>query len=298
MKKDKYDATTIQVLSGIEAVRKRPAMYIGDTSIGGLHHLVYEVVDNSIDEAMAGFCSRIKVVVHSDNSVTVEDNGRGIPISQDTPKVISTKLFSGAKFQHTKSAYEISSGLHGVGLVAVNALSSEYIVDIYRNGRHGYFFFENSRLKEKSISPFNGHKPFSTKIEFVPDKSIFESLVPNIDRLRQRLFVASVELPECTFVLLVDGNKEIIKLNIDEFFNTHCLNKTDNLLIDLVKGNVMSGPEKFAVFFSYSDNGPPKVVSSINLLPVTSGGTHVNVFFDILREFFGSKAKKLNYKFL
>ena len=138
-KEESYEAKDIQVLAGLEAVRKRPAMYIGDISTRGLHHLVYEAVDNSVDEAMAGFCKEINVIVHTDGSVTIVDNGRGIPVEKH-PKfdmsalqVVMTKLHAGGKFD--KKVYKVSGGLHGVGISVTNALSKWLVVEVMRNNK-------------------------------------------------------------------------------------------------------------------------------------------------------------------
>jgi len=185
-----YTASKIEVLEGLEPVRKRPAMYIGSTGESGLHHLVYEVVDNSVDEAQAGFCKNIEVVIHIDNSVTVVDDGRGIPVDLHTAEnksaaeVVLTKLHAGGKFD--SGAYKVSGGLHGVGVSVVNALSKRLDLEIWRDGAT----HEQSFAQGKPVTPFartGVTRRRGTKITFKPDPEIFEELVFAHDTLAQRL---------------------------------------------------------------------------------------------------------------
>jgi len=187
---ESYDADKIKVLDGLEAVRKRPAMYIGSTSIDGLHHLVYEVVDNSIDEALAGFCDTIKVTVHSDNKITVVDNGRGIPVDQhktekkSAAEVVMTTLHAGGKFD--SDAYKISGGLHGVGVSVVNALSKQLVMEIFRDGK--IYRQEYSRGDAISSLEIVGEtNQTGTKITFLADDEIFDSNEYRFEVLSRRL---------------------------------------------------------------------------------------------------------------
>jgi DNA gyrase subunit B len=185
-----YNADNIQVLEGLEAVRKRPAMYIGDVSERGLHHLVYEVVDNSIDEALAGHCNHIQVTIHTDNSISVLDNGRGIPTGyhekekKSALEVVLTVLHAGGKFD--KDSYKVSGGLHGVGVSCVNALSKEFKAEVYRDGIHYVqeLAFGKPLYPVKELGPTDQR---GTKIWFKPDDSIFTTNVYKYETLSTRL---------------------------------------------------------------------------------------------------------------
>src|ERR1700756_696202 len=188
-----YTADSIKVLGGMEAVRKRPAMYIGSTGEMGLHHLVYEVVDNSVDEALAGHADKIDVVIHIDNSITVVDNGRGIPTDLmdldgekvSAAQVVMTKLHAGGKFD--SSSYKVSGGLHGVGVSCVNALSEDLQLEIWRDGATWQQTYSKgeptSKLKKTGVAKVKT----GTKVHFLPDPTIFTALEYNYDTLAQRL---------------------------------------------------------------------------------------------------------------
>ena len=187
---NEYGASEIKILEGLEAVRKRPGMYIGTTSASGLHHLVWEIVDNSVDEAMAGFCTKIKVTVHPDNSITVDDNGRGIPVEKHpvkkipTLEVVLTILHAGGKFDN--NAYKVSGGLHGVGVSVVNALSKKLIAQVRRDGQVYEMVFERGKTVQK-MKVVGASKATGTSITFWPDEEIFETTIYSWDTLHDHL---------------------------------------------------------------------------------------------------------------
>ena len=189
-KEEEYSGGEIKILEGLEAVRKRPGMYIGSTSASGLHHLVWEIVDNSVDEAMAGFCTQISVTVHADNSITVVDNGRGIPVDMHpvkkipTLEVVMTILHAGGKFDN--NAYKVSGGLHGVGISVVNALSKKVIVQVKRDGNIYEMQFSRGKTTEK-MKVVGTSEDTGTTVTFWPDDEIFETTVYNFDTLYNRL---------------------------------------------------------------------------------------------------------------
>ncbi len=280
----KYDATTIQVLSGIEAVRKRPAMYIGDTAVSGLHHLAYEVIDNSIDEAMAGFCNEISVVVHSDNSITVSDNGRGIPVDihkmekRPAVEVVMTVLHAGGKFD--KKAYRVSGGLHGVGVSVVNALSEWLEVEVKRDGKVYHQRYERGKPVTE-LTTIGKTKTTGTKVTFKPDEDIFETIDfdNNIlsGRVRELAFLnAGVK------ILFEDERKELK----EEYrfdgglvsFVEH-LNKNKRVLSPKPVYFKKTDKEcEVEVAFQYNDGYSETVLSFANNVNTREGGTHITGF--------------------
>jgi DNA gyrase subunit B len=278
-----YDASKIKVLEGLEAVRKRPAMYIGSTGSTGLHHLVYEVVDNSVDEAQAGFCRKIEVVVHIDNSVTVVDDGRGIPVDmhptegKSAAEVVLTILHAGGKFEN--DAYKVSGGLHGVGVSVVNALSERLEVEIWREGATYRQDFERG----KPVSEFRKvgtTKRRGTKITFKPDTQVFEDLVFSYDTLAQRLRELAF-LNQGIEISLADERAEKIRETVFHYeggiveFVQH-LNKTRQVLhpkpVFLTGGG---DGVKLEIAMQWNDSYNETIYSFANSINTVEGGTHM-----------------------
>ncbi|MBA3030632.1 MAG: DNA topoisomerase (ATP-hydrolyzing) subunit B [Desulfobacteraceae bacterium] len=275
-----YDASSINVLEGLEAVRLRPSMYIGNIDIEGLHHLVYEVVDNSIDEAMAGYCDQIKVTIHIDNSISVIDNGRGIPVdmhqTEKVPalEVVLTKLHAGGKFNN--DSYKVSGGLHGVGISVVNAVSGFLEVEVYNKGDVYYQTFERghktSELKVIGKSPLRG-----TKIHFVPDNTIFTTTTYNFDTLTKRLR----ELAFLNKSLKIEIEDERTDQKEEFFYKggivsfIEYLNRRNTplhkpIFIEGVKNEV-----EIEVAIQYNDTFNEKIFSFANNINTVEGGFHL-----------------------
>jgi DNA gyrase subunit B len=280
----KYDATSIKVLGGLEAVRKRPAMYIGSTGELGLHHLVWEVVDNSVDEAMAGFCDEINVTVHDDNSVTVVDNGRGIPVDMHSTEkkpaaeVVMTVLHAGGKFD--SDTYKVSGGLHGVGVSVVNALSDWLDLEIWRDGEVWEQSYEKgiptSKLKASGKTRKTG-----TKITFHADPSIFDKIVYSFDTLSQRL--RELAFLNKGLKITLDDERSNKKTEfrftggITEFVKH--LNRGKQTLHDspiYMEGK--RGPVDIEIALQYNDSYAENIFSFANTINTVDGGSHLAGF--------------------
>jgi DNA gyrase subunit B len=281
-----YSASSIQALEGLEAVRKRPGMYIGSTDVKGLHHLVWEVVDNSIDEHLAGHCSHIQVVINADNSITVSDNGRGIPVDihqklgKSALEVVMTVLHAGGKFD--KDSYKVSGGLHGVGVSCVNALSSHVRVEVRREGK--VYMQEYKRGKPQAdVAQIGESADRGTTVTFKPDEEIFETLVYNYDTLAHRLRELSY-LNSGLHIYLRDEREEHPK---DELFHSEGGLKEFALYLDqgrtplteepiYVKGKEDNIEVEVALMYNtgYQEN----VYSYVNNINTREGGTHVSGF--------------------
>jgi len=296
-----YTASDIKVLEGLEAVRKRPAMYIGDTSAYGLHHLVYEVVDNSVDEAMGGYCDSIKIILHSDGSCSVGDNGRGIPVDthketgKSAAEVVLTVLHAGGKFEH--SAYKVSGGLHGVGVSVVNALSEWLDLEIRRGGRVWTQRYEygvpTGPLTEGEKSSKHG-----TIIRFKPDAKIFEETTFSFDTLSNRLRELAF-LNKGLKIVIEDERDErshtfLYKGGIIEFIKHLNQNKTPVhpkvLFFEGKKDNI-----EVEVALQYNDGYQESVFSFANNINTREGGTHLTGFRAALTGQLSSYAQAQGY---
>ena len=299
---DSYNAGQIEVLEGLEAVRKRPGMYIGTTSSRGLHHLVYEIVDNSIDEALAGFCDLIDVSIHEDNSITVIDNGRGIPVDihpktgKPAVEVALTVLHAGGKFGGSESAYKVSGGLHGVGLSVVNALSKWLVVEVSKGGHvyHQEYAIGKPTTELVNIGVTEGN---GTKISFTPDPEIFEETIYDFDLLAHRLRELSF-LNKSVTINLTDERTNVKETflhtgGIQDF--VRYLNKSKDVLhpqpifIETMKDHV-----QVEVCMQYNDGYAENLFSYANNINTQEGGTHEAGFKSALTRVVNDYARKGN----
>jgi len=302
-----YVASNIQILEGLEAVRKRPAMYIGDVGIRGLHHLVYEVVDNAIDEAMAGYCDRITVTINEDGSITVEDNGRGIPVDEHPTEkrsaleVVMTTLHAGGKFD--KSTYKVSGGLHGVGVSCVNALSRKLIATVRRDGyvwRQAYAYGKPTSPVER-VRPMREDEETGTIVQFWPDPTIFKTVEFRFDTLAERLRELAY-LNRGVRISIEDRREEDESLRYEEYYFegglvefVQYLDETRTPIHDEVIYIVGESDDVVVeVALRYNDGYAENVLSFVNNINTHEGGTHVAGFRTALTRTLKAYAEKNN----
>ena len=300
---DSYTADNIQVLEGLEAVRKRPGMYIGSTGERGLHHLVYEVVDNSVDEALAGFCTEIGVTVRKDNSITVTDNGRGIPT--DTMKeygisameVVMTKLHAGGKF--SKSSYKVSGGLHGVGISVVNALSEGMVVRVFRKGKvYSQEFSRGKKLSEVKIENYEDADRHGTEIHFKPDSDIFESVIYDASILANRLRELAFLNAGLKIIFTDERNGDTVEFQYDGGLKkfVEYINEGKQQLHEPI--HILQEKEDVAVEIAiqYNQSFSESLFSFVNNINTIEGGSHLTGFRSALTRALNSYAQKYMQK--
>ncbi|MEK6872764.1 MAG: DNA topoisomerase (ATP-hydrolyzing) subunit B [Nanoarchaeota archaeon] len=279
-----YSAESIKVLEGLEGVRKRPSMYIGSTGKDGLHHLVYEVVDNSVDESLAGFCDLIEVVINKDRSLTVIDNGRGIPVEKhptykkSAMEIALTKLHAGGKFE--KQAYQISGGLHGVGVSVVNALSKKLIAKVYRNGKvyQQEYKIGNPLYDVKEVGSCDKNKT-GTEITFYPDDIIFSTTEFDFGFLRKRLQELAFLNPIKIILNDEKNNKKEefhYKGGLIEFINH--INKAKGVLHKPIYFKRQEDDTVVEVAIQYTEGYNENIFGFVNTINTTEGGTHISGF--------------------
>ncbi|OYU56066.1 MAG: DNA topoisomerase (ATP-hydrolyzing) subunit B [Chitinophagaceae bacterium BSSC1] len=303
-----YGADSIQVLEGLEAVRKRPAMYIGDIGVKGLHHLVYEVVDNSIDEALAGYCKNIIVTIHTDNSISVQDDGRGIPTAMHTKEkrsaleVVMTVLHAGGKFD--KNTYKVSGGLHGVGVSCVNALSTKLLVNVHREGK----IFEQEYkigVPQYAVREAGTSEKTGTYVHFWPDLTIFQESVykreilegrlRELSFLNRRISITLTDLRELDEAGMPNSTVFYSEGGIVEFVELLDKNGNRTPLIPsplYVDGHDEASNVAVEVALTYNDDFKEHIFSYVNNINTIEGGTHVTGFRQALTRVFKTYGDK------
>lgn len=297
---DNYSADQIQILEGLEAVRKRPGMYIGSTSSKGLHHLVYEIVDNSVDEALAGYCDTITVTVNKDNSVTVVDNGRGIPVDiqekagRPAVEVVFTILHAGGKFGG--GGYKVSGGLHGVGASVVNALSEWLEVVVYKDGKKYKQRYERGKVME-DMQVLGDTEKHGTKVTFKPDKQIFEDTVYDFEILKERLRETAFLTKGLKIILIDDREDQPVERifhyegGIKEY--VEYLNRPHDVLYpEIIYCEGTKDDVYVEVAMQHNNSYTESCYSFVNNIITPEGGTHLIGFRNALTKTFNDYARK------
>ena len=299
IKTNEYGASSIQMLKGLEAVRKRPAMYVGDSQVTGLHHLVYEIVDNSVDEALGGHCTKVLVTLNKEGSVTVEDDGRGIPVdimpkvNKPALEVVMTELHAGGKFDN--KSYKVSGGLHGVGVSVVNALSEHLFVVVRRNGKIYQQSYSRGKpeepLQETGVSESTG-----TKITFTPDKEIFETTDYKFDVLSTRLREISFLNPGLEIIIRDQQSEKENVFRYDGGIKSFVewINKNKTAIHPVIYLKSERNGINLEVALQYNSGYVENVFSFANTINTNEGGTHLSGFKTALTRALNSYAEKNN----
>ena len=294
-----YDETSIKILEGLEAVRKRPGMYIGSTDKRGLHHLVWEIVDNAIDEVINGYGDYIKVILNKNGSITVSDNGRGVPIGmhesgKSTPEVIYTILHAGGKF--TESGYKVSGGLHGVGASVVNALSSYMDVVIYRDGKISNIRFEDGGKVAIPLKQVGESKKTGTTVTFMPNYEIFKGASFSYTTICERMQESAFLISGLTIEVIDEEDEKCEKYFYENGLNSFIeyINEDKNPLCNIISFNNTKNGIEVNVALQYTDTYNENILSFVNNVKTPDGGTHEVGFKTGLTKAFNDYAKNNN----
>ena len=296
----KYDESSIKILEGLDAVRKRPGMYIGSTDKRGLHHLVWEIVDNAIDEAINGFGDYIKITIHKDKSISIEDHGRGVPTGmhasgKSTPEVIYTILHAGGKFE--EAGYKVSGGLHGVGASVVNALSKWMEVNIKKDKEEYVIFFENGGKVKSPLKKIGTTNKTGTTVRFLPDDEIFSTTTFSYSTICERMQESAFLIKGLTIEVIEEettrSSKFLYEKGVTQF--VEYLNEDKNTLHDVITFEGNKDNIEIEIALQYTDTYNENIVSFVNNVKTIDGGTHEVGFKTALTRVFNDYAKNKGY---
>ncbi len=300
MAKENYDEHSIKILEGLEAVRKRPGMYIGSTDKRGMHHLVWEIVDNAIDEIINGYGDYIKILLHKDGSVTIADNGRGVPIGmhesgKSTPEVIYTVLHAGGKFEN--SGYKVSGGLHGVGGSVVNALSTKMDVVIYREGKISQIKFKNGGIVDSPLKQIGESKKTGTIVTFLPDKEIFKNCNFSFTTICERMQESAFLLSNVTIEVIDEEDNLSAKYHYENGIVSFVeyMNENKTTLHKVIHFDNTKNEIEVDIAMQYTDSYNEQILSFVNNVKTSDGGSHEVGFKTGLTKAFNDYAKNNNF---